>query len=217
MELQTDLESLSERNQRSALNLVEKILRNGSAEDAIKNAGTRAFSSIFSISYPVRKKSIVLQWIPCHCNISGNEKADRLAEAGSLMTPPDSPLPPRNVKRLIYSKLRINSLLQYGDVAAGKRWNIVLNKSGRILSYLPRSVGVACFRLLTGHDYLQRHLHCIGVKDTACCPQCHQGEMDGDHPPQTLSYCFNVFCRQPYRGNFDSFLLRHHFIGLLVD
>ncbi|GFW30248.1 transposable element Tcb2 transposase [Trichonephila clavipes] len=44
------------------------------------------------------KESIVLQWIPYYCNISGNEKADRLAKAGPLMSQPDSPLPLRNIK-----------------------------------------------------------------------------------------------------------------------
>ncbi|GFY33845.1 hypothetical protein TNCV_4595541 [Trichonephila clavipes] len=60
---------------------------------------------------------------------------------------------------------------------AGKRWSILLNKSGRIPSSLPRSVGAArAFVYL--HDYLLRHLHGIGVKDSTCCPLCHQGEMD---------------------------------------
>ncbi|GFS68042.1 hypothetical protein TNCV_1362631 [Trichonephila clavipes] len=63
----------------------------------------------------------------------------------------DSPLPLRNIKRIIYSKLQINRASLYGDAAAGKRWNILLNKSGRIPSSWPQSVGVVCFRLLTGH------------------------------------------------------------------
>ncbi|GFX30092.1 uncharacterized protein TNCV_2618031 [Trichonephila clavipes] len=42
--------------------------------------------------------------------ISGNEKADRLAKAGSLMFQPDSPMLLRDIKRLIYCKLQINSL-----------------------------------------------------------------------------------------------------------
>ncbi|GFX40214.1 retrovirus-related Pol polyprotein from transposon 412 [Trichonephila clavipes] len=66
-------------------------------------------------------------------------------------------------------------------IPAGKKWNILLNKSGRIPSSLSQSVGVACFCLLTGHDYLQRHLHCIGVKNSACCPLCYQSEMNDDH------------------------------------
>ncbi|GFU51685.1 putative gag-pol polyprotein [Trichonephila clavipes] len=103
------------------------------------------------------RESIALQWIPSHCNICRNEKADRLAKAGSLMSQLDSLLPLSNIKRLIYSKLHTNRISQYGDAAAGKRWNILLNRSGRIPSSVPRSVEVVCFRLLTGHDYLQRH------------------------------------------------------------
>ncbi|GFV03091.1 hypothetical protein TNCV_471501 [Trichonephila clavipes] len=79
---------------------------------------------------------------------SGNEKADRLAKAGSLMFQSDSPLPLRNIKIIIYSKLQINGDSLYGDATASKRGNILLNKSGRLPSSLPRCVGVACFRLL---------------------------------------------------------------------
>ncbi|GFX77618.1 putative RNA-directed DNA polymerase from transposon X-element [Trichonephila clavipes] len=56
------------------------------------------------------RESIAHQWIPRYRKISGNEKTDRLAKAGSLMSQPDSSLPLRNIKRLIYSKLQINSL-----------------------------------------------------------------------------------------------------------
>ncbi|GFW61764.1 hypothetical protein TNCV_3706991 [Trichonephila clavipes] len=60
------------------------------------------------------------------------------------------------------SPLKVNRAFQYGEAAMGKGWNVLLNKSSRVSSSLPRSVGAACFRLLTGHDYLQRHLHRIG-------------------------------------------------------
>ncbi|GFY27350.1 hypothetical protein TNCV_2069701 [Trichonephila clavipes] len=83
----------------------------------------------------------------------------------------------RNIKRIIYSKLQINRSSRYGDASAGKRWNILLNKSGIAPTSQARSVGVACFRLLTGYDYL----HYIGFRDSGCCPLCHQGEIDGDH------------------------------------
>ncbi|GFW59188.1 hypothetical protein TNCV_2781191 [Trichonephila clavipes] len=64
----------------------------------------------------------------------------------------------------------------------------LLNKSSRVLSSLPRSVGVACFHLLTGHDYLKKYLYLIGVKNSACCPLFHQCDMDGDH----LRHCLTV-------------------------
>ncbi|GFX53467.1 hypothetical protein TNCV_4652571 [Trichonephila clavipes] len=59
-------------------------------------------------------------------------------------------------------------------------------------------------------------LRSTGVKDSACCPLCHQGERDGDH----LRHCSIVLklsVDNPMEANFNSFLLRHHFIGLLVD
>ncbi|GFX15486.1 putative rna-directed dna polymerase from transposon bs [Trichonephila clavipes] len=163
--IQSDLNSaaLATIHCRYSLDKWLHVYTDGSAEDAIKNAGTGSFSSAFNISYPVGKyfdyfdgeiaavsfaidklescselsivffinsqaailflinsrynenalvhscrmkliklgksrESIALQWIPSHCNISGNEKADRLAEAESLLCQPDSPLPLCNIK-----------------------------------------------------------------------------------------------------------------------
>ncbi|GFX14967.1 hypothetical protein TNCV_4897351 [Trichonephila clavipes] len=106
------------------------VYTDGSAEDAIENTGAGAFSSAYSISYPVGK----------YCD------------------------------------------------------NFDVNE----------------------HDYLQRHLHRIGVKGFACCPLCHQGEMNGDHR-RHFPIVLEFFVDNPMESNFDSFLLRHHFIGLLVD
>ncbi|GFW38769.1 putative rna-directed dna polymerase from transposon bs [Trichonephila clavipes] len=156
------------------------------------------------IEFGKSRESIALQRIPSHCNISGNEKADRLAKTGSLMSQPDSPFPLRNIKRLIYSKLQINRVSQYSDAAAGKMWSILLNKSGRIPCSQHRFVGVAYFRLLTGYDYFQMYLHRFGVKDSACCPLGNQGEMEGDH----LRHCpivLKFFVDNPMEANFNSF------------
>ena len=46
----------------------------------------------------------------------------------------------------------------------------------------PRQSFAANFRILTRHDYLQGHLHRIGVKDTHDCPLCLNVEiMDFKH------------------------------------
>uniref|UniRef100_T1I9H3 Reverse transcriptase zinc-binding domain-containing protein n=1 Tax=Rhodnius prolixus TaxID=13249 RepID=T1I9H3_RHOPR len=65
------------------------------------------------------------------------------------------------------------------QAAVGKRWEGLLNHN--IPPDLWRDVAVACFRLATGHDYLPKHLHRIGVFDTPICPLCRQDEMDAEH------------------------------------
>ncbi|GFU05191.1 hypothetical protein TNCV_575231 [Trichonephila clavipes] len=110
------------------------------------------------------------------------------------------------------SRSLFQRFLIYGDAAVVKRWNVLLNKSIRVFSSQPPSVGVACFHLLTGHDYLQKHLYHIGVKDSACC---QQEEMNGDH----LGF-YPIVLKSPEDNStdahFKSFIV-HHFIGLLVN
>lgn len=48
--------------------------------------------------------------------------------------------------------------------AKGKAWETIVEN--KLSSVLPRSVFVADFRLITGHEYLQRHLDRIGFKDS---------------------------------------------------
>ncbi|GIX71287.1 hypothetical protein CDAR_568811 [Caerostris darwini] len=53
--------------------------------------------------------------------------------------------------------------------------------TGRIPVHLEHSESVACFRLTTDHDYLQAHLHPIGLASDGFCPLCQIANMDGDH------------------------------------
>ena len=40
----------------------------------------------------LEKRRVVLQWIPAHCGINGNEMADKLAKRGAAMTQHDNPI-----------------------------------------------------------------------------------------------------------------------------
>lgn len=51
----------------------------------------------------------------------------------------------------------------YQRTTAGKRWACLFEK-GPLARTSPRAVGVAEFRFLTGHDYLQAHLYWIWVE-----------------------------------------------------
>ena len=47
-------------------------------------------------SYDVQ---LTLQWIPGHCDLSGNEKADKLAKEGAKQDQPDNPASYKNIRR----------------------------------------------------------------------------------------------------------------------
>ena len=50
-------------------------------------------------------ESLVLQWIPAHCRIEGNERADRPAKEGSVLEQIESDLTYTEVKSIIKTSL----------------------------------------------------------------------------------------------------------------
>ena len=47
------------------------------------------------------KRRVVLQWIPAHCGINGNEMADKLARKGATMRQYDNPITLAEQKTII--------------------------------------------------------------------------------------------------------------------
>ncbi|XP_054716160.1 uncharacterized protein LOC129225673 [Uloborus diversus] len=118
-------------------------------------------------------KDVVLQWIPSHCDIHGNEQANLLAKDASTLNPPCLPIPLRNAKRHLRSNIRLKRISSLRGIASGKSWACLLEDQTRLqLSLLPRVEGVTSFRLITGHDYLQAHLFKIGLASSPLCPLC---------------------------------------------
>ena len=54
-----------------------------------------------SLSDIGKHRRVALQWVPSHCGIPGNEKADRLAKNGSLMQQPDCTVTFQQKKNMI--------------------------------------------------------------------------------------------------------------------
>ncbi|GFW99270.1 hypothetical protein TNCV_3980951 [Trichonephila clavipes] len=52
-----------------------------------------------------------------------------------------------------------------------------------MLSFLPypRVEGVACFRVITEHDFKQAHLFKTGLAGSPLCPLCKSRQMTGEH------------------------------------
>jgi hypothetical protein len=82
-----------------------------------------------------------------------------------------SPEQPTTYQQAVAEITRKGALLildAHNQQAKGKAWDTLLEN--KILpTYLPISVFAANFRL-TGHDYLQRHLNRIGIRDSPTWP-----------------------------------------------
>ncbi|GFW76761.1 uncharacterized protein LOC103524116 [Trichonephila clavipes] len=85
------------------------------------------------------KGKIVFQWVPSHCGLWGNERADFLAKGNGFFR-----------------------------VARDKPWSTLCKKSHGIPSS-PRAAAVAKFRLLTGHDCLCAHLFRFNLVTSPIC------------------------------------------------
>lgn len=126
------------------------------------------------------RAEICLQWVPGHCDIDGNERADRLAKSGCDLTQEDRPISYCAASSAINLRIKKSIRTAWEAAAVGKRWETIV-RNNAIPNSLPRGVAVATFRMATGHDYLQKHLYRIGLADTPLCPLCSKGEGTAEH------------------------------------
>ncbi|GFV49820.1 RNase H domain-containing protein [Trichonephila clavipes] len=132
----------------------------------------------FSFNQSEYSKQIVLQWVPGHCGVTGNEFADHLAKKGaSIQQITRKVVPFTSAKRIIKKKLNDISSRQYAERNSNKIWWSNLN-----LPMWPRRKAVAEFRLTNGHDCLLKHLHKIYVAQAPFCTLCNfREDMVADH------------------------------------
>ena len=63
------------------------------------------------LSKLIESRRVVLQWLPAHCGISGNEKADELAKRGANMQQENFPITIQQKKTIIKNMFRVNKIL----------------------------------------------------------------------------------------------------------
>ncbi|KAJ4448247.1 hypothetical protein ANN_10261 [Periplaneta americana] len=104
-------------------------------------------------------KTVVLQWIPGHCNLHGNEQADTLAKKdANLKINPRKPLSFSSVKQYI-KQLQKNNHQQELDINISQQRRKLLKD----IPPEPRRLAVASFRLNIEHDILGKHLNRLGI------------------------------------------------------
>ena len=138
------------------------------------DASVRALQD--SLQRLASSRMVVLQWIPAHCGIQGNELADRLAKEGSMQDQPAPELSYREAKTLVKHRTRTvwrTSFRGYNNRQDSLRF---LNRSEATTIYCPR----------TGHCGLRAHLWRLRLTDTALCP-CAQADQTPAHILQDCS------------------------------
>lgn len=120
-----------------------------------------------------RQNQIILQWIPSHCGILGNEVADKLAKDATKMEQPRHKLSYKENKTLIKNHCK-------------NKWKkrTKSNYPHDPLLHLSRSQQTTIYRLRTGHCRLRAHMHRLKLAPTPQCT-CGTGLQTPEHVLQT--------------------------------
>ena len=114
--------------------------------------------------------NMVLQWVPAHCGIRENEKADKLAKDGAQKEQKQNLITLSEVNSIIKSHSRNTWMLRHPGYNPSDDYH-----------KLGRREQVIIFRLRTGHNRLAHHMHrTFRIGETGDCP-CGQGQMNAAH------------------------------------
>lgn len=112
--------------------------------------------------YNIKCLRTVLQWVPAHCGIAGNERADKMAKMGARDDQPDNPV------CLAESNTIIKAIFKTPTTPDAYH-------------NLTRQDQVIIFRLRTGHNRLNQHLYRkMKVVSSPLC-SCEKAEQDTRH------------------------------------
>ena len=130
--------------------------------------------------------SLALRWIPAHCGLEGNEKADKLAKQGAKNATGTTVTSPTVPHVLWKTGIRDLHKIEVGKVwenQAPKHIKMTWrDKFSQTLAKLDRGGLRTATQILTGHAAVNYHLHKYKPnKILAGCPYCGEGEETVNH------------------------------------
>ena len=139
---------------------------------AVQNPQNKDLNSLVSALARLQQATehTIIQWIPSHCNIAGNEEADRLARKGGQQPQEEQDTSYEEAKTIIKEKQKRRWLQQHPEHNRNDAYYL-----------LSRSEQVCIVRLRTGHSRLRHHMHTkFRIGESAVCP-CGTAPMTVEH------------------------------------
>ena len=117
---------------------------------------------------------IILQWIPSHCQIKGNERADTLAKKGAAEEQPDRPVTQSSCKQIINAKTKTEWVNDWALGSTGRVMYPYMTTPTNTdpIDSLGRREQSIIFRLRSQHVCLNMHLNKINPMQEPVCPLC---------------------------------------------
>ena len=170
-------------------------LRSGPAEQR-SSLNRDVWDALISLAGAEHRR-IRLQWVPSHCGLRGNEKADALAKAASGLPQEEVPVDTRTIYRAAARWARARDARQRPQ---GWYRHLMGTTAPPPVIGLDRQLAVDVHQLRAGHwSASAQHLHriganpvpgCDGCRDAACrgglCPLCSEEQ---DTPSHVLLRC----------------------------
>ena len=120
------------------------------------------------------KQEITLQWIPSHCEINGNERADALAKKGASKEQPENETSLTTCKEIIKSNSKIEWMNNWALGNTGRAMFNYMTAPPKTdnLDNLGRRDQSIIFRLRSEHVALNMHLNRLNPMHEPVCPLC---------------------------------------------